>query len=114
MSNAKNIAFEWDSWHASFLSNSKLKLDREILRGFLEGNALTHRHSIYFNPIAYSLVKFDWKIFGTATFEPKFLWIDTKDFITSNHDLAEKLRQSEFNRLLTATCAKLEIGRAHV
>jgi len=98
MEKTENIVFDGDSWHASLNSNNDLKFDREILKDFLEGKLLFDSPSRYFNPIAFTLGKFDWKIFGTGTFD--------RDFLADNYDSAEKLRQIEFDRLITATCAR--------
>jgi hypothetical protein len=106
MSRTENVVFDVDSWHASFRSNSDLKADREILKDLLEGKALPDFPSRYFNPIAFSLGKIDWKIFGTGTFD--------RDFLTFKNDSAEKLRQIEFVRLITATSSKHDLLTRHL
>lgn len=88
---------ELDSRHAGIQSSS----DREILKSFLEGNLLSDSPSRYLNPVCFSLGKFDWKVFGTLTFD--------RDFLTGMGDFAAKSREKEFDCLLTATAAKHDL-----
>jgi hypothetical protein len=98
------IDCEENSWHASFHSNAKLQADAVALKWHLEPEVCPRFRmspplmSKYFNPLAYSLVRVEWKVFGVLTF--------TANAFTYQTDKSETLRQDEFESLLSGTSAK--------
>jgi len=83
---------------AGFSSNFIVpKSDKQALQAYLECGVLNeHKFSEEFNPIAFSLVQFDWAVIGHGSFE--------KEQLTYKSDESEDLRQKEFTRMLGVTC----------
>jgi len=99
-----NQSEEWDSPQLAGFSSRIIapEGDKEALRAFLECGVLNeHKFSREFNPIAYSLVQFDWAVIGHASFE--------KEHLTYKSDESEELRQKEFTRMLGVTCKLLKL-----
>jgi hypothetical protein len=97
-------AEEWDSPQLAGLSSKLIvrESDKEALRAYLECGVLNKsKFSREFNPIAFSLVQFDWAVIGHASFE--------KEHLTYRSDESEKLRKKEFTRMLGVTCNEFNL-----
>jgi hypothetical protein len=93
-----NVACQGDSWcSCQFHPGERKMSDEEILQSLLVGNLFPDSPSRFFNPIAFQLVKFEWAIFGTCSFQ--------RGFLTYDANKSEELRKAEVFRLLGVACA---------
>jgi hypothetical protein len=53
------------------------------------------------NPVAFQLVRICWSVFGTLTWD--------RDAATWNNEHSEKIRQTDFHRLVGNTCGRLRL-----